>query len=201
VSEMKLDCRGLACPHPVIRTKKALSDPAVTSVVTLVDNAAARENVSLFADSAGYACEVAEKDGLWEVHVYKKGGESPPAPEPVPAPPTGEGPAYLVTSGQFGQGSPELGEVLMKSLFVALAEAAEPPASLVFLNTGVFLAVAGSPVLPQLASLQDRGAAILACGTCLKYYNLEGKLALGRVSNMLEITERLQRATRVITVA
>ncbi|MDA8335134.1 MAG: sulfurtransferase-like selenium metabolism protein YedF [Peptococcaceae bacterium] len=193
MNEKRLDCRGLACPHPVIQTRKALEDPEVEAVVILVDNAAARENVSLFARNGGYGVGVTGQGGLWEIRVQKKDGERPAAPAP------GDGPVYLVTSNQFGQGSPELGEVLIKSLLVALAE--DPPATLVFLNTGVFLAVAGSSVLPQLEALKDKGTEILCCGTCLKYYRLEEKPALGRVSNMLEITERLHRSGRVITVA
>jgi len=204
--EKKLDCRGLACPHPVIQTKKALEDPAVAAVVTLVDNTTARDNVSLFAHNAGFAYEVAEKEGgLWEIRVYGKsapppaggGGKDDHGEEPSVALP---GCVYLVTSNQFGQGPPDLGGVLVKSLFVALAEG-PPPRALVFLNSGVFLAAAGSPVLPQLQALSDRGSEILACGTCLEYYHLKEKLALGRVSNMLEIRERLDAAGKVVTVA
>ncbi|HUW63194.1 MAG TPA: sulfurtransferase-like selenium metabolism protein YedF [Spirochaetia bacterium] len=201
MSEKKLDCRGLACPHPVIQTKKALEDPAVSTVVTLVDNSAARENVSLFARNSGFGVEVTEQGGHWEIRVQKKGGQTAPAPTPAEVPPPGGSLTYLVTSNQFGQGSPELGEVLIKSLFVALAEGPDLPATLVFLNTGVFLAAAGSAVLPQLEALRDKGAEILCCGTCLEYYQLKEKLVLGRISNMLEIKERLHRAGKVITVA
>jgi selenium metabolism protein YedF len=214
--EKQLDCRGLACPHPVLRTKKALEEPGVTAVVTLVDNETARENVSLFAQSAGFGHEVrAEEGGLWEIRVFRPGLPGPDqasqtdakgqtrTTDPEEAAVAGglrRGCVYLVTSNQFGQGSPELGDVLMKSLFVSLAEG-QPPQCLVFLNTGVYLAAAGSAVLPQLEKLAGAGTEILSCGTCLEYYRLKEKLAVGRVTNMLEIRERLDAAAKVVTVA
>lgn len=199
MSEKILDCRGLACPHPVIQTKKALEDPTVSTVVTLVDNTAARENVSLFARNGGFDVQVATREGLWEIRVQKKGGGNIPAPAKEATPDNKS--AYLVTSNQFGQGSPELGEVLIKSLFVALAEGPEFPAFLIFLNTGVFLTTTDSPVLSLLQTIRDKGAEILCCGTCLEYYHLKEKLALGRISNMLEIKECLHQAGKVITIA
>ena len=42
------------------------------------------------------------------------------------------------------------------------------------------------------------GVEILTCGTCLNYYNLGDKLAVGEVSNMYTIIERLQGADKLI---
>ena len=47
-----LDCRGLACPEPVLRTR-ALVEKKPGAVEVLVDNAPASENVSRFLAKSG----------------------------------------------------------------------------------------------------------------------------------------------------
>jgi selenium metabolism protein YedF len=90
-----------------------------------------------------------------------------------------------------------LGEVLMRSFFVALAEGPVPD-TIIFLNSGVRLSTEGSPVLENLAVLAAKGVEILSCGTCLNYYQLSEKLVSGKVSNMYTIVERLAAAGRTI---
>ena len=58
----EIDCRGLACPIPALKTKKALEAIASGQILTIVDNNAAKENVTRLADFMG--CEVnLEKKG------------------------------------------------------------------------------------------------------------------------------------------
>src|SRR5664279_3426398 len=54
MSEKTLDCRGLACPNPVIKTKELIDQGDVRQLTVLVDNPAAQENVSRFLQRAGY---------------------------------------------------------------------------------------------------------------------------------------------------
>ena len=49
-----VDARGLACPIPVLMTQKELAKGA-DSVEVMVDNFAARENVTRLAESKGFA--------------------------------------------------------------------------------------------------------------------------------------------------
>ncbi len=44
----KIDCRGLNCPEPVIRTKNALAKHPAVNLNIVVDNETARENVLRF---------------------------------------------------------------------------------------------------------------------------------------------------------
>lgn len=202
MSEKVVDCRGLACPRPVIETKKALDEGAGAACLVLVDNEAARENVSRFAKNAGCRVDVTEKDGYYQLSLAPAGstpvtdGRAEVTVVPEPA-----GQVYFITTATLGQGSPDLGAVLMKSFLVTLAEQQAPPAALLFLNTGVQLCVAGSPVLEQLKKMAGAGTEVLACGTCLDYYKLKEKLAVGVVSNMYDIHSRLIGPHRVITVA
>ncbi|MCL2335831.1 MAG: sulfurtransferase-like selenium metabolism protein YedF [Firmicutes bacterium] len=205
MAHQTVDCRGLACPQPVINTKKALEEEGVTSVTAIVDNDVARQNVALFAVNMGYEVAEETKDGLFYLRINQPGEVLPPKEaafeKPSAAPPAGLAPVYLITTNSLGQGSPDLGQVLIKSLFTALAETDPPPVSLLFLNTGVFLTCAGSEVTDQLKRLSDAGAVILSCGACLNYYNLTEKLQLGSISNMFEINNRLTGPQKVITIA
>ncbi|NMA55059.1 MAG: preprotein translocase subunit TatB [Firmicutes bacterium] len=54
----KVDARGLSCPQPVVVAKKTLESTREQVVQILVDNEAARENVSRFARSAGHQVEI-----------------------------------------------------------------------------------------------------------------------------------------------
>ena len=54
---VSLDCRGLACPEPVIRTRDALKD-SPDSIEVCVDNVPATENVSRFLGRSGYVAEI-----------------------------------------------------------------------------------------------------------------------------------------------
>jgi len=200
-----LDCRGLACPQPVINTKKALEEIEQGAVLTvIVDNQTAKENVAAFAENSGCSVDVKESGGdfVLEITVKNKSGDLQDWNECVQKAESDsrKGPVYLITTNSFGQGSPDLGEVLMKSFFTALVE--QPcPECLIFINSGVYLTTEGSPVMEQLNSLAQKGAQVLSCGTCLNYYKLTEKLLTGKVSNMFEILEQLTKSGKVINIA
>jgi len=203
MSDKILDCRGLACPQPVIETKKALETGAEKTILVIVDNVAARENVTRLAKSAGCEVEAEEKEECYYLTVRKKGGVFPAKEDSrgeAPQPQGASGAVYLITTNSFGQGSPDLGEVLMKSLMVTVVQQTIP-AAMFLLNTGVYLAVEGSPVLEQMRTLADAGTEIMVCGTCLNYYKLMEKLAVGTVSNMADINSRLNGPHKVITIS
>jgi intracellular sulfur oxidation DsrE/DsrF family protein len=48
--------------------------------------------------------------------------------------------------------------------------------------------------------LAQQGVEILACGTCLGYFDLKEKVAVGTVSNMYDIAAALLGAGKVIAV-
>lgn len=201
----KIDCRGMACPQPVIVTKKALDTMESGTVITMVDNDAARQNVSLFARNAGCDVVVDQADGGYSITITKGTPARSPGDESDKAAITGQesneaGPVYFFSSNILGQGSPDLGMTLMKSLMVTLNEMNPPPGALIFLNSGVYLTCEGSGVLELIKSMADKGVEILSCGTCLDYYNLKQKLSAGRISNMYEINSHLSGPRKVITI-
>ena len=199
---LNLDCKGLACPQPVIQVKKALDSIAEGTVTAVVDNETARENISLFAKNAGYEAS-AEKSGQdYRITITKGRAGNVNREREVADPQPGKPPmVYLITSNLLGQGSPDLGQVLMKSLLVTLNEMNPAPMALLFLNSGVMSACEESPALEQLQSLSAKGVTMISCGTCLDYYKLKEKLKVGRVGNMLDINGYLCGGAKVITIA
>lgn len=191
-----IDCRGLACPGPVLRAKQALEEAAPgEAIALLVDGEAARENVLRFARGRGAKVKVEETPGGWKLTLAPPGTAAQAGPAPAPQP---LGAAVLIASDTLGQGDDKLGAILMEGFVRTLLEQERVPGKLLLMNGGVRLAAQGSPLLPALAALGDRGCEVLACGTCLNYFGLADKLAAGRVSNMLEIQAALLSASSVI---
>ena len=55
-------------------------------------------------------------------------------------------------------------------------------------------------MLEDLRELRRAGVEILACGTCLGYYDLKEKVVAGEVSNMYTIVETMLGAGKVISL-
>jgi len=194
-----VDARGLPCPQPVILTRNALQEN--TAVTTIVDNQTAQHNVTRMAQKAGCMVQIEEQDDGIYLHINR--AETPQeqaAPQPASVPV--RGPLVLVIPGEFmGRGEHvELGNILMRGFFHTLGEVEPLPDAIIFFNSGVKLVVEGSPVLEDLQDLRGRGVEILVCGTCLGYYELKEKVAVGEVSNMYTIAETILRAGKAVNL-
>ncbi len=199
-----IDARGLACPQPVVLTLKAITES--DEVTTIVDNEAALENVSRLARSKGCSVEVSGNEG--NIHITIKRDETSGLgddEEAVPfcrsATPSPAGPLVLfVPSDCFGRGPTELGEKLMGAFFHSVSEVEPKPDRIIFMNSGVKLVVEGSRTLQDIRSLEARGIEVYACGTCLGYFELTDKLAVGSVSNMYDIATSLLEAEKIVSL-
>lgn len=189
--ESQIDARGMACPQPVIMTKKALETISEGLVVTIVDNEVARDNVVKLAKNMEYDVDVEQRDKNYYIRISK--GQTFTAQilqtEDI---------VLVLTSDKLGRGDDELGEVLMKSLIYTLTESDVLYKAVIFLNSGVKLTCAGSPVLEHLMGLEKAGTQILSCGTCLDFYGLKERLCVGSITNMYTITELLNHSQKVI---
>ncbi len=106
----------------------------------------------------------------------------------------------LIGSSVLGHGDDQQGSTLMNSFVYAITRLESIPATIIFINSGVFLVSEGSPVLDHLKLLEERGVEIISSASCLEYYNLQDKLKVGYSSNMYSITEKLFAAARLITI-
>ena len=100
----------------------------------------------------------------------------------------------------MGRGDGELGKRLMATFLQVLGQSEQTVAAMVLFNSGARLACEGSPVLKEMKDLEERGTMILTCGTCLNHFGLEKKVMVGRASNMVEITDTMLKADKVITI-
>ena len=67
----EIDARGLTCPYPVIETKKVLQESGKGTMVTIVDNAAARDNVKRFAESMNCTVSVEKREDDYYLTITK----------------------------------------------------------------------------------------------------------------------------------
>ncbi|MCE1227857.1 MAG: sulfurtransferase-like selenium metabolism protein YedF [Geobacteraceae bacterium] len=191
-----IDCRGQACPAPVIATKKALEE-SDTSLCVLVDDGAPRENVGRFARNRGYqVVEAAAEDG-WTLQITGSAATEGTDQNNSRSSVSGDR-VLLITSDHLGEGPQELGYLLMKNFIFTLLETPQQPARILFLNSGVLLATEGAETVEALKQLEDRGVELLACGVCLDYFKKKEQLAVGQVTNMFSTAEHLLTASSVI---
>lgn len=194
---MTVDARGLACPQPVIQTRKAMEQSA--QVVTLVDNDTAVANVSRMATKAGWLVQVHDEGGIFRIEMEQGEAEPQAVSQAVGQAEPAAGPLVLaVSSDVMGRGDDVLGDILIRGFFHTLGEIAPLPQTLTFFNTGARLACEGSPVLEDLCALEEAGVEILVCGTCLGHLEIKDQLAVGRVSNMYDIAETMLGAGKVV---
>ena len=74
------------------------------------------------------------------------------------------------------------------------------PQTICLYTSGVKLACEGSTALFGLKMIQGMGVRVLICKTCLEYFGLAGKVAVGEISNMAEISRILLESDHVVTV-
>ena len=194
--ELTIDALGDKCPVPVVKAKKALATMDEGTLEMLVDNETSVTNLTSFAKSQN--CEVSHEqlgEERYSVKIVKAAGAAPEAA----AGGAGIGPRVVVVPSQvMGHGDDELGEVLVKAFVFALTQQDDLPDSILFYNGGVKLTCEGSPVLEDLNKLANAGVEILSCGTCMKHYGIEEKLAVGSVTNMYVIVEKQLQAGVVV---
>jgi selenium metabolism protein YedF len=111
------------------------------------------------------------------------------------------GKVVFICTDSIGHGDEELGRKLAGSFLYSLARTEPKPAAVLLMNAGVRLACEGSPALDDLRLLYEDGVAIKSCGTCLDYYGLMDKLAVGEVGNMNDTAATFMGASDVVTIA
>ncbi len=190
----ELDLRGLKCPEPAIRTGRALRN--ADELLVIVDDDDAIQNISRGAIKRGYKVNVRTKGKDHYLQISKiEGSEERSRPDlGKKASPT----VVFFPSNTVGRGEDELGSILAKSLIYSILEVEPKPDVFIFMNSGVKLAVDGSESLEDLEKLRDGGVEILVCGTCLDFFDLKDRLAVGEISNAYTIAEILLGAGKVV---
>ena len=197
-----VEARGEQCPIPVVKTLKAIGEmQEADTVQTHVDNETAVQNLTKLAESKGFAVKAEKIDDKhfvvsMQAVPTEDGGENPFVPSCLPD--RRGDTVYVFSSNCMGSGNDELGATLMKGFVYAVSQLEELPKTMLFYNAGAKLTVEGSASLEDLKSFQAQGVEILTCGTCLNFYGLSEQLAVGEVTNMYTIVEKLNAAGRIV---
>ena len=205
MEQKSLDCIGLPCPKPVLKTKEAL-EQGHTLISVIVDNEASKNNVTRFARNQG--CEVSETtmpDGNYQVAIKSDGsiGESIDIDNDAyqcDLPHQGnDSLIYVISADTMGRGSDELGWALLQTFIQTIKEVTPQPSKILFYNSGVKLVVEQSGAIEALKELQNNGVEILVCGTCLDFYQLKSAIQIGQISNMYDIMDTMVGASKVVS--
>ena len=197
-----IDVKGELCPKPLIMTKKALGEMSENETLeVLIDNEISMKNVTRFLTDNGFNPVVKLKSKVFHVLVNKTGIMPESAPvEDYCEIDISQKANYVIAfqRDRLGDGAEELGKILIKGFINTLPEVTNMPKSLVFLNSGIFLALKQSPVIESLKKLEQNGVKVLVCGTCLDYYGQKENIGVGIISNMYDILEQLCGAGSVV---
>ena len=201
--EKSIDCMGMACPLPVVNAKKAAEQLHAGDVLTvMVDNEIAVQNLTRFAEHKGFSVSAQKKNDREYAVIMQIAGAGLAV--------TGEeeiacavdsrkkGMLVVLSGNVMGTGDPKLGTSLMKAFVFALTKQDQLPEAILCYNTGAYLTCEDADTLEDLKLLESEGVTILTCGTCLDFYGLKEKLAVGGVTNMYDIVERMENAAQII---
>lgn len=197
-----IDCLGMPCPQPVLRAKQALEEGA-NSIEVLVDNEASQNNVARFGRSQGHAVQVTDRgNSCYAVTIVAsdRPSEVPVVIEDYQCQvPKTKQVLYVFSSDSMGRGSEQLGWALLQTYVQTIKDVSPQPHKIVLYNSGVRLVATESGALEALRSLQADGVEILACGTCLDFYQLKSAMQVGSISNMHEIMTAMAEADKILS--
>ena len=200
--EKIIDCKGMACPLPVVNAKKASEELHGGDILTvLVDNEIAVQNLTRFGEHKGFTVSAekkAEKEFAVMMQIAGTAPEAQTEEITCAVDSRRKGMLVVLSADTMGTGDPKLGTSLMKAFVFALTRQDQLPDTILCYNTGAYLTCEGADTLEDLKLLESEGVTILTCGTCLDFYGLKEKLAVGTVTNMYDIVERMENAAQIM---
>ena len=104
---------------------------------------------------------------------------------------------YL-NSNKMGSGDEDIGQKLMISFLKNLSESNTSVDVIGCVNSGVFLTTMETPALEYLRRLEEKGAQIASCITCLEHYNLKDSVLIGGIGSMPQSVQMMTMADRII---
>ncbi len=201
MKKIEVNAIGEQCPIPVVKATKALKEMKEAGIVEVhVDNEVAVQNLLRLAQSQNLEAKSEKLDEKhFTVAINYEGTPVDTEEENIACIPDSRGDMVVViSSDRMGSGNDELGKVLMKGFIYAVSQLEKLPKTMLFYNGGATITTEGSASLEDLKSMEAQGVEILTCGTCLDYYNLKDKLAVGNVTNMYSIVEAMNGAAKIL---
>lgn len=201
----ELDCRNLACPEPVLKSKKALQDLKIGENLSIkLNSLASKENVVRFLRSQGFEPALKERgDDEFEIIVVKDKELANALNS------NNESEIYSCESGKkilflksASVGDGELGKKLLMGFLDTLKKADNAPSIIVCVNEAVLINTNSEHFAHQaMKELANKGIEIINCGSsCLEFYGKIKDLKTGRIGNALEILNLLFDKDKVVSL-
>ena len=191
---MQIDCRNLACPEPVIRTKNALEGlKSGEKLEILVNSIAPKENISRFLKNQNVEFSVEQNGAETKITAVK--GESKLELtnfDEFVCEITPKNKKTVVYLNEEYAGSGDVGVSLLSKFLGALLQVENKPEYVICVNNAVKMTTNRAHAgFKPLKDLEAAGVKILSCGSCLEAYKLVGDLSVGEISNAYEIMQIL----------
>jgi|GEM_PF-330616 len=200
-SECDIDGRAVQPLETLLTVKSRLTQAATESVTVVLDTEKARDDLSRFAEDAGYCAQpLGRRDDDFLLHIQRGKPEEKEQLEEVAVADQPTDSVLLISSETVGCPDEQLGRMLMKKLLYSLTETEQRPTAIVIVSSGVRLAVNNSDSIEALRVLEDAGVDIMICGASVEFLELKGKIAVGRVCDMYQIVERLLAASKTLSM-
>ncbi|GAB6045706.1 sulfurtransferase-like selenium metabolism protein YedF [Caminibacter profundus] len=187
----KIDCRDMACPQPVLETKKALEEMNEGILEVLVNSVSSVQNIKRYAINNGFEPKVDDLGNGETLITIIKGYECT-----IIADEKDEekflNKTIFVKDDKIGEG--ELGGILIKRFLKTILEFKKLPKNIIFVNRGVFLTTKeeNKEIIEILKELEKRGVKIYSCGLCMNHYNIPAEeLKVGEIGNAYDTMDML----------
>ena len=178
----EVNAKGLPCPQPVIKTKEALeSVKKGEKIKVILDNEASFRNVQKFVNAQKHKIVSTEKNGNEYIIIIEKVGDiSKEVPISCEIPTEQKQDTFIIIATDTMGKEEKLGKILMKAYFETMLVHNLLPDRIFFMNTGIKLTTIEKDFIPLIKELEKKGVEIYTCGTCLKYFQLEDQLKVGK---------------------
>ena len=196
---MKLDCKDLDCPKPVLELKKALESLPEDSIIDVeLNSVSSVENCRRFALSQG--CTTTEEkhpNGVTVMKIIKGFGCDVTVEKSEEALLNR---TIFVKTDRIGNG--ELGKKLMNGFLKTTLEFEALPRYIIFVNEGVLLTTQeeNNTIIEALQALVSRGVTVYTCGLCLSDFGIDpASVQVGEIGNAYD-TMRILLSTDVVSL-
>ena len=192
---MQLDCRNLNCPEPLLRTKKALGELKIgESLEILVNDVAPRENIKRFLAKNGFEAQISQAGADTLIKTVKTDELKDESIDDIYCDVTAPKRGKVIFLNEEQCGSGPIGKSLLAKFLGAALNLDEKPVKVICVNNAVRITTnRGHECFEAIKKLNEAGAEILSCGSCLEGYKLVDKLAIGEISNAYEIMDVLSK--------
>ena len=106
----------------------------------------------------------------------------------------------VFSNNGMGSAPQELSNTLITNYLKLLAEEQQVPQTLLFYAEGIKLVCEESPVIGYLQQIEQKGAKLIVCKTCLNFFGLSAQQVVGQAGTMADILTMQLEAKKVINV-